>query len=180
MPPSSVRPTTVASHPSDTRRRGTGSRWPWRIALLQSNAEIALSMGPARLFRSLQPRRHGKLFRAQELRIEQLRLIAGAVVGEHGDDGVARPQVLGQPDRAGDVDAGRAAQAQPFVLEQVEDDRHRFLVGNQIGLVDLDVLDDRRHAPRPMPSVIEPPSEPSASPGANRLYIAAPADRRRR
>ena len=33
-----------------------------------------------------------------------------------------------QPDRAGDVDARRAAEAQPFFLDQVEDDRQRFLV----------------------------------------------------
>ena len=41
------------------------------------------------------------------------------------------PISLGQPDRAGDVDPGGAAQAQPFLLEQVEDDRHRFLVGDR-------------------------------------------------
>ena len=41
-----------------------------------------------------------------------------------------------QPDRAGDVDAGRAAQAQAFVLQQVEDDRQRLLVGDLVGVVD--------------------------------------------
>ena len=35
------------------------------------------------------------------------------------------------------------------MLEQIEDDRHRFLIGDEIGLLDLDVLDDRRDAPEP-------------------------------
>ena len=35
------------------------------------------------------------------------------------------------------------------MLEQVKDRRHRFLVGDQVGLVDLEVLDDRRDAPEP-------------------------------
>src|SRR5262245_44281957 len=62
---------------------------------------------------------------------------------------MSRPHVARQPHGAGHVDAGRAAHAQPFVLEQIEDDRHGFLVGNEVGLVDLDVLDDRRHASEP-------------------------------
>ena len=37
---------------------------------------------------------------------------------------------------AGDVDAAGAAEAQPLVLQQVEDDRQRLLIGNLIGLVD--------------------------------------------
>ena len=98
---------------------------------------------------ALQPCRHRQLLGAQEFRIEQLGLVARAVVGEHGDDGLARARVLGEPDRAGDVDAGRAAEAKPLVLEQIEDDRHRLLVGNEIGLVDLDVVDDRRDAAEP-------------------------------
>ena len=107
------------------------------------------SYGTVHVRPALEPVRHRQPLRAQELRIEQLRLIARAIVGENGDDGVARPQVLGKPDRARDVDAGRAAHAQAFVLEQIEDDRHRLLVRNQVGLVDLDVLDQRRDAPEP-------------------------------
>ena len=42
----------------------------------------------------------------------------------------------GQADGAGNVDPGRAAQAQAFVLEEVEDDRQRLVVGDQISLVD--------------------------------------------
>ena len=38
--------------------------------------------------------------------------------------------------RAGDIDAGRAAEAKAFVLEQIEDDRHGLLVGNLKGDVD--------------------------------------------
>ena len=37
----------------------------------------------------------------------------------------------------------------PSCSMQIEDDRHRLLVGNQIGLVDLDVFDDRGDAPKP-------------------------------
>ena len=43
---------------------------------------------------------------------------------QDGDDGVAGAEILRQPDGAGDVDAGRAAEAEALVLEQVEDDRH--------------------------------------------------------
>ena len=52
-----------------------------------------------------EPVRHRQVLRPQELRIEQLGLVARAVVAEHRDDGVAGTQLLGQPDGAGDVDA---------------------------------------------------------------------------
>ena len=45
------------------------------------------------------------------------------------------PELARQPDRAGDVDAGRAAEAQALLLDQVEDDRQRFLVGDLAGEV---------------------------------------------
>ncbi len=83
------------------------------------------------------------------MRVEQLRLIAGSKIGENGDDGVAGPHVSGETNRAGDIDSARSAEAQPLVLQQVEDDRDRFLVGNQICLVDLDVLDQVGHASKP-------------------------------
>ena len=35
------------------------------------------------------------------------------------------------------------------MLQEVEHDRHRLLVGDQVGLVDLDVLDDRRDPAEP-------------------------------
>src|SRR4029079_12590837 len=62
------------------------------------------------------------------------------------DDGLAGSELLGEPDRAGDVDAGRAAEAQAFVLEQLVDHRYGFLVRNQEGVVDLRGLDDGRDA----------------------------------
>ena len=94
----------------------------------------------------------------QEGRIEQLRLIARAVVGEHRDDGVAGPKVLGQADGAGDVDAGRAAEAEAFVFQEVEDDRQRFLVGDLYGTSTRSALEILVMRPCPMPSVMEPPS----------------------
>ena len=53
-----------------------------------------------------EPGWHRQVLRAQELRVEQLGLVAGAEVGEHRDDGVAGPHVLGEADRARDIDAG--------------------------------------------------------------------------
>src|SRR5262249_46984319 len=73
--------------------------------------------------------------RAQEVRIEQLGLIARAVVGEDRYDGVAGPELAGETDRARHVDARGAAEAQAFVLEEIEDDRHRLMVGNLGGAV---------------------------------------------
>ncbi len=32
------------------------------------------------------------------------------------------------------------------MLEQIEDDRQRFVVGDEISLVDFDIFNDRRHA----------------------------------
>src|SRR3954470_19007278 len=91
----------------------------------------------------LEPARHRQFLRAQEFRIEQLGLVARAGIGEHRDDGLARTQILGEADGARDVDTRRAAEAEPLVLEQVEDDRYRLFVGDQVRLFDLDVLDDR-------------------------------------
>src|SRR6185312_12925300 len=77
---------------------------------------------------------------AQEIRIEQLRLIARTEIRKNRNDGVAWPHLLGEPDGAGDVDAGRAAHAQPFVLEQVENHRYRLLVANLIGDIDRGIF----------------------------------------
>src|SRR5580704_14772456 len=85
---------------------------------------------------ALEPARHRQLLLAQKIRIEQFRLVARAVVGEDRHDGVAGAELLGQPNGAGDIDAGRAAEAEPLVLEQIEDDRHRFRVGDLIGEID--------------------------------------------
>src|SRR5215470_7768937 len=72
---------------------------------------------------AFQPRRHRQVLAAQEFRVEQLGLIARAVVGEHGHDGVAGPQLAGEPDRTGDVDTRRSTEAEALVLQEVEDDR---------------------------------------------------------
>ena len=78
----------------------------------------------------------GSFFSRRNCRIEQLRLIARAVVGEDGHDGVARAELLRQANGAGDIDAGRAAEAKAFVFEQIEDDRHRLVVRNLVGGID--------------------------------------------
>ena len=54
-----------------------------------------------------------------------------------------------QPDGAGDVDAGRAAEAETFFQEKIEDDLDRFIVGHEVWLVDANVFDDRRDAAKP-------------------------------
>ena len=83
-----------------------------------------------------QPGRHGQSLSLQEFRIEQFALIAVAVIAKHGDDGVARTQIARHADGARDIDAGRAAHAQAFMLQQIEDQGQGFLVGNLIGVVD--------------------------------------------
>src|SRR5579864_8200836 len=52
------------------------------------------------------------------------------------------PELPGEPDRSGNVDARRAAETQPLMLEQFVDQRNRFLVGNEVSLVDDGLLDD--------------------------------------
>src|SRR5215471_15559468 len=87
-----------------------------------------------------EPRWHRKALFAQELRVEQLRLIARSIIGENRYDGVPWPQLLGKPDRTRDIDPGRAAHAQTLVLEQIEDDWNRLLVGYLVGDVNRRVL----------------------------------------
>src|SRR5579885_3546084 len=136
MPPCAVSATTRASH--DVRYESSRNRQSVGMSgFYKRRRDAALA---------LEPGRHRQFLRAQKLRIEQLRLIARAAVGEDGDDGVAGAEVLGEADGAGDVDAGRAAEAEPFVLQHLEDQRQRLLVGNEIGPVNLETLDDRRDA----------------------------------
>jgi hypothetical protein len=45
-------------------------------------------------------------------------------------------ELLGEPDRAGDVDAGRAAELQALVLDDVAADANRLFVGDMAGKVD--------------------------------------------
>src|SRR3546814_20874480 len=80
------------------------------------------------LFRS--PVRHRQPFFPQEGRIEKLALVAHAAVAEDGDDGMPRPELAGQAQRSGDVDAAGDAEAEALVLQQVEHHWNRLSVGN--------------------------------------------------
>ncbi len=60
--------------------------------------------------RRLEPPRHRQPLPPQEIRVEQLGLIARAAVAEDGHDGVDKPQFPGEADGAGDVDAARTAE----------------------------------------------------------------------
>src|SRR5471032_1167543 len=85
---------------------------------------------------SLHPGRQRQVLLAQEGRVEQLRLVAAAAVGEDRDDGLAGAELLGELHRAHDVDGGRAAQHQPLMLDQVEQHGQRLLIGDLVGHVD--------------------------------------------
>ena len=71
----------------------------------------------------LQPFRRRQVLPAQESRIEQFRGVARAAVAEDRHDGVAGAEFAREADRARDIDAGRAAEQQPLLLGEVEDDR---------------------------------------------------------
>src|SRR4051794_7791718 len=92
-------PSRSASQPVLTSQRLTGARL---AASFIRHLDLQLA---------LEPFRHRQSFGTQELRIEQFGLIARAVVGENGNDGVAGAKLAREPDRAGDIDAGRAAHA---------------------------------------------------------------------
>ncbi len=79
------------------------------------------------------PGRNGQAFGLKEFRIEEFGLVAIAVVAEHGHDGVAGAEVLGEPNGAGNVDRGRAAEAKAFFLYQVEDVGQRFGIADPVG-----------------------------------------------
>jgi hypothetical protein len=89
-------------------------------------------------------------------------------------------ELSGKPYRAGDIDAGGAAEAQAFVFEQIEDDGNGFLIGimNAVSTLAPSMIGVTR--PRPMPSVIESPGVDFSCAGREQLYIAAPSGRRRR
>src|SRR6218665_1957006 len=85
--------------------------------------------------------RDGEVFAAEEFRVEQFALEAVAVVAEYRDDGLARPEVTGEPDGAGDIDARRAAEAEALMLEQVEHIGQGFAVGDLVGVIDGEILE---------------------------------------
>src|SRR5581483_8747814 len=70
--------------------------------------------------------RYRQALRAQEIGIEELALIARAVVGENGHDGVALAHLPGHANGARDIDPRRAAHAQPLMFEKVEYDWQRL------------------------------------------------------
>src|SRR6185437_12265281 len=99
---------------SGTNSRGKGNPSPLSHSrLLERRLDIRFTVEPVG---------EGQLFRTQKIRIEQFRLIAAATVGKDRDDGLARTQVFGEPDGAGDIDARRAAEAEPFMFEKVKDE----------------------------------------------------------
>lgn len=53
----------------------------------------------------LHPWRDRQILRAEELRIEELGLIAVAVIAKYRHDRVTRPEILCEADRSGNVDA---------------------------------------------------------------------------
>src|SRR3974390_2574373 len=140
MPPCSVSATTRASQ--DLRYESSRNR--------QSVATLSpVHKGGADVGRARQKIRYRQILRAQEIRIEQFRLGARAAVGEDGDDRVARPELFREPYCAGDINAGRAAEAEAFVFQQVEDQRHGFGVLDEVCFVDDHLLDDVGHAAEP-------------------------------
>src|ERR1051325_4769910 len=80
---------------------------------------------------ALEPLRHGQVLRTQEVGIVKLRLVTRAGVAQERDDRLARPQILRETNCARDIDRRRAAEAKPFVLEQIENVRDRLLVGDE-------------------------------------------------
>src|SRR5215207_6056570 len=76
----------------------------------------------------LQPSWNRQILGVQKVRVEQLRLVACAIVAQDCYDRVSRPEMLRKTDRACHIDTGRTAQAQAFLLQQIEDDRNRLLV----------------------------------------------------
>src|SRR5438046_8944021 len=97
---------------------------------------------------NLQPVGAGQSLLFQESAVEKLRLVARAGVGEDRHHGVPRAEVLRQADRAGDVDAARAAKAQAFLLEETEDQRQGLGAGALVGGIDRRALANLRDAVR--------------------------------
>ena len=55
--------------------------------------------------------------------------------------------MAGQPHRAGDIDAGGAAERQPFMFEQIEHHRDRLLIGDLECRIHWHALDIAGNAP---------------------------------
>src|SRR5207248_5426250 len=81
---------------------------------------------------AIEPGRARQVLLFQESGVEQFRLIVAAGIGEDRYDRLARPQLLRQADRAGDIDAGRAAEHEALFLHELEQDRQHLLVGDLV------------------------------------------------
>src|SRR5262249_12776136 len=119
------------------------------VRLAQERGRTGPVLLPARMFeqcldrrRTLQPCGYWEFSGAQEIRVEQLRLITCATVSKDSDDCAAWTEILGQAHCSRHVNAAGAAETEPLMLEQIEDIRHRLGVGNEIGLIDVDISDD--------------------------------------
>src|SRR5208283_5462308 len=58
---------------------------------------------------------------------------------------MARSEIAREPDRASDVDPGRAAEQQPLLDHEIEDDRQRLFVRNLAREVDRPALEAGGH-----------------------------------
>jgi hypothetical protein len=83
--------------------------------------------------------------------VEELGLVARAVVAQDRHDGVPRPHVARHAHRAGHVDARRPAKAEPLVRQQVEDDGQRLAVGDLVGVIGREAFQVRGDPPLPDP-----------------------------
>jgi hypothetical protein len=84
---------------------------------------------------SLEPRRDRQPLIAQELRIPELRVVARAGIGEDRHDRVPRTELPRQAHGPGHVDSRRAAEEEALVVDEVEEDRQRLLIGDLVRFV---------------------------------------------
>src|SRR5215471_10458786 len=108
-----------------------GAESIWRLGCFDLD-EVRLSV-----LLPVKPWRHWQAFRSEEGGVEQLRLIAVAVIGEDRDDGLARAELTRKPDGSSNVHPRRRSHAEAFMFEKVEADGDRFLIWNLEGQVDL-------------------------------------------
>ena len=71
--------------------------------------------GRGRGFVAIEPSGNRQPLLAQECRVEQPTLVAGAVIAKDRDDRMTGAHVACEPYGAGDIDAARSAEAQPFL-----------------------------------------------------------------
>lgn len=96
------------------------------------------------LLRPGEPRGNRQPLRRQEVGIEELRLIAIAVVGKDRQDGVAGTEFPGKPNGAGNVDRRRSAEAQSLVFDEIEDVGQGLRIRDAVGEVGRKAFQIRR------------------------------------